>query len=226
VAIPAKKRILLIEGPECAGKSTLFRWLRRNMRGENVDFVPELAKHVGKHFLLGTSGGFETELAFASLNGVLMDRLERSLSLGGRAISDRGWTSQVIYARVRRRTNREYEFDPQIFARQEVVLRKLYSRVVASSVIIFLDIPPEESMRRSEKRRGRRRAGHEPDEIWVRAAHEEYRRYINAVETRGEPTVRRIDGTGSIALVRRRFVAICRELGFSVGRTRGQSQNG
>ena len=210
----APVRIVMIEGPECVGKSSIFRALRRRVSDPTLDFIHELPSYVGRRFPLGTGATLESEVALLTMNGVLMEKFRQVLECGHRAISDRCWISQTVYARVRQRLLSRYAFDAGLFVHQENVLFALYSDILRNGAIVYVDVPPAVSLVRLERRKGKSRINHNPDLRWTQAACEEYRRYFETLETNRRIQFQRINGMGSRQVVLGRFVKACSELGF------------
>lgn len=214
--MPGKQSIsvILIEGPECAGKTTLFRRLQETPYVDGVDFVTEIASLIGEHWPLGTGASRATEVAFLTLNGSLIERLRANVATSRRSICDRGWQSQLIYSRVRSKLFPSYECDPDLFELQETVIFRLFPELLSTTGLLYLDVTPSESLLRSRISGPDRIPAHQPDVDWVTAVDAEYRRYLSHLDATGILTYRRIDGDGSPSQVLKRAMIACDEMGF------------
>lgn len=214
--MPKDVRALIIEGPECAGKSTIFEALKNCAGARDIEFMEEVSAFVGQQFPLGTGATPDSEMAFLTMNGVWMERLKVSLDRGRRVLSDRGWISQIVYARTRRRFCINHAFDPDLFFQQEAILHQLYSDAFTKTAVLYVDIPPEVSLARLEKRTSKRMISHLPDSNWVRIASEEYRSYFGTLASAGGVNFRQINGLGDKTTVVNRVMKSCAEMGFHI----------
>lgn len=185
-----------LEGPECAGKSTVFERLKAELSSTVASFLPEVASKLGRVFPLGASACRETEMALLSRMAAIVHEANRLILDGLLVISDRCWVSQIVYSRVRQELIPSYDFDPSLCVLQENVLRKMYPGLFAKTTVVFLDVPPAESLRRYESRPAKPGVDARPTTAWIERAYAHYRQYINERFSASGPTVRVIDASG------------------------------
>lgn len=211
-------RVVFVEGPECSGKSTICRQL--GMRVANpgkLVVLREVAASVARDFPLGTAATADSEMALLTMNGVLFEKCRRARQEGNRVLSDRGWMSQSIYGRVRKRISGGCGFDVRLFEQQEQVLFRLYRDVIEQAAVIVLSVPARVSLQRLRSRkRGYGLRLHEPGPEWTEAAFDEYSRYFDALEASDIIRCRRVDGIGTREDVFARFLNACASIGFSL----------
>lgn len=210
----SSKEVLIIEGPECAGKSTVIQSVRRQLPSPTIVLVDELASLVGRHYPLGTAATYDSELALLTINGVMLERFRQAIACEKRVIADRGWMSQIVYSRVRRRLNNVHPFDASHFNAQERILMQLFPDVVRRCAVVYLDIRPSVSMERLKDRNAAHRIGHDPDSTWMDTAYEEYQSYFSTFGTKSDVPVARVSALGSRQAVFQRFTEACDSLGF------------
>ena len=150
-------QFIIIEGGDGAGKDTQIDLLKEKLSGENVVFTREpggtaLGKELRKLLLEGPEPMVQEAEAFL----FLADRAEHmakvvepAVAEGKHVISNRSWVSLVAY---------------QVFGRNRPDMRKfidaaheLVYKAVRPDLIVYLDITPEEGLKRAA---ARGRAGH------------------------------------------------------------------
>jgi thymidylate kinase len=162
------KQILIFEGPECAGKTTVISNLQTYLGTEHYVYFDELALKLINTISLGTSADFESEVALLTNTPLVWMHIENAIMQKKKAIVDRCWLSNIVYSQVRNQFNKNFCFNPEIHVSQSRILQNIFSNIFQTIAIVYLDVSPKTILDRWKFRNiEAHQIGHNPDYLWL-----------------------------------------------------------
>lgn len=189
--------VFVLEGPECAGKTTVYKVLTERLGRLGFRFVPEYAKKVPKGVHLGTGANELADWIMAAIIAADMREIAACTDNGVCVLQDRGWLSHIVYARVRKQRNPNAP-NPDAASYLHAAYRALYPTLIRHTRIIMLKLNAQEALRRFHAR-STLILGHHPDEEWLNLVNEEFARAVRE-HTRLDKSLRfvEVDASASI----------------------------
>lgn len=193
----AEPALIVFEGPENAGKTSVLGLLRNAMPA-SCCFLPEAAAEVGQSFPLGTAGTIGSEVALMSITAISMWRASSLVAEGATVFLDRCWLSNVSYARVRARLDRSLQMGAGLHEVQAQVLERMFFPIIKRMSVFFFDVSPVNTLSRWESRI-EKPTNHVPSLNWLSESAVELDRVLQEFSIRfPEARIQRIDADGSV----------------------------
>ena len=206
-------RYFAIDGPESAGKTTLFNGLKAALRDTSTVFLPEIPLDLAAHYDVGTGGSEEFEVALMSAYVERLGSISDYLMSGQIVVTDGSWLSSYAYARARKDLRPSFRFDPELHLMQARVFARMFPAAINVMAMLFVTVPADVSFARLfEKLKREPEPGHSPDERWSQAVAKGFQAAIDSMRAEF-PSIRvvTIDGTAGMKDVLNQALShICR----------------